>query len=93
MSMTKKEERERERRFSVKTRADSGKSLSMSWVKTEGDDSINDENCSVILMGWKTKWGYDIMRFVRVDLPDGRTVFTTDPESYGVGVEEEAADA
>ena len=73
-------EREREQRFSIKSRHD-GETLSMSWVQPDGKTMPEDERREIWFF-WRTGYGAFAMRFVRVDLPDGRTVFTTDPESW-----------
>ena len=69
-----------EARFSVKARR-GGEELSMSWVQSDGE-TMPPSGRREIWMVWKTGYGAFLMRFVRVDLPDGRSVFSTDPESW-----------
>ena len=71
---------ERESRFFVKSRHD-GETLSMSWTQPDGE-TMDEDDRREIWMFWRTGYGAFAMRFVRVDLPDGRRVFTSDPESW-----------
>ena len=70
----------REKRFAIKSRR-GGEALSMSWVQPDGEAMPPDDRREIWL-GWETECDAFLMRFVRVGLPDGRTIFSTDPESW-----------